>query len=52
MRHNILAALFSWLTLAGYVVIPGTFTSLRDSEKLGNSESGRVVQNAVQNTSP
>jgi hypothetical protein len=50
-KHNILAALFSWLTLAGYVVIPGTFTSLRDSETLGESKGGKVVQNAVQNVS-
>jgi hypothetical protein len=28
--HNICASFFSWLVLAGYVVFPGTFTSLSD----------------------
>ncbi|KAM4065993.1 hypothetical protein HRG_000152 [Hirsutella rhossiliensis] len=29
--HNILAAFFVWLLLAGFLVFPGTFTSLRHS---------------------
>lgn len=48
-RHNILAALSSWLILAGYVVFPGTFTSLKNSHTLGDSEGGKIVQNAIQN---
>lgn len=40
---NIRAAFFSWLTLAGYVVFPETFTSLKTSQALAGSTSGRVV---------
>jgi len=46
---NIRAALFSWLTLAGYVVFPGTFTSLKNSETLASNSSGKVIQDAVRN---
>jgi hypothetical protein len=48
-RYNIFAALSSWLTLAGFIVVPGTFTSLRDSETLANNRGGKVLQNTVQN---
>ncbi|KAH0537622.1 hypothetical protein FGG08_005614 [Glutinoglossum americanum] len=48
-RHNILAALFSWLILAGYVVFPGTFTSLKDSDTLGNSKGEKIIQDTIQN---
>jgi hypothetical protein len=46
---NFRAALFSWLTLAGYVVFPGTFTSLKASQTLASNSSGRVIQDAVKN---
>lgn len=29
--HNILASFFTWILLAGYIVFPGTFTSIQDS---------------------
>jgi hypothetical protein len=48
-RCNILAALFSWLILTGYVVFPGTFTSLKNSHTLGNSKGGKIVQDTIQN---
>ena len=48
-RYNIFAALSSWLTLAGFIVVPRTFTSLRDSETLANNRGGKVLQNTVQN---
>jgi hypothetical protein len=48
---NFLAGLFSWLTLAGYVVFPSTFTSLKTSKTLANSNTGRVVQDAVKRVS-
>jgi hypothetical protein len=41
---NIRAAFFSWLTLAGYVVFPGTFTSLKTSQTLAGSTGGRIIQ--------
>ena len=48
-RDNILAAASLWILLAGYIVLPGTFTSLQNSKSLSNSEAGKVVQRAVQN---
>jgi hypothetical protein len=47
---NIRAALFSWLTLAGYIVLPGTFTSLKTSQTLSTSNGGRVIQDTLKNT--
>jgi hypothetical protein len=47
--HNALAAIFSWLILAGYVVFPGTFTSLQNSDSLNNSGRGKFVQYTVKN---
>jgi hypothetical protein len=46
---NYRAALFSWLTLAGYVVFPGTFTSLKTSQTLASNNSRKVIQDAVKN---
>ena len=46
---NMLAALFSWLTLAGFVVLPATFTSLKHSTTLSSSKGGEIVQKTVQN---
>ena len=48
-RHNVLAALYSWLIPAGYVIFPGTFTSLKNSRTLDNSTGGKIVQDTVQN---
>ncbi|KAH6694349.1 hypothetical protein BKA61DRAFT_439549, partial [Leptodontidium sp. MPI-SDFR-AT-0119] len=49
--HNILAGVFSWLLLAGYLVLPGTFTSIRNSRTLseGAGKAGKVVVKAAQN---
>jgi hypothetical protein len=44
---NFRAGFFSWLTLAGYVVFPGAFTSLKTSKTLASSNAGRAVQYAV-----
>lgn len=53
--YNILASLFPWLVLAGYLVFPGTFTSLRTSTSMkdmaAKNEIGKVAYNAVQNAS-
>ena len=48
-RYSISAGYFSWLTLAGYVVLPNTFTSLRNADGLDGTASGRALQTAVQN---
>lgn len=51
--HNILAALFGWLLLAGFIVFPGTFTSIRDladdPELASKSPTASAVLNQVQN---
>jgi hypothetical protein len=49
--HNILAGCFSWLLLAGYIVLPGTFASIQNSRTLsdGAGKAGKLVVKAVQN---
>jgi hypothetical protein len=42
MLHNILAKFFNWILLAGFILFPGTFTSLKN---LGGS--GQVEQQLV-----
>ena len=48
-QHNILAALYSWLILAGYVIFPSTFTFLKNFHTLDSSTGGKIVQDMVQN---
>ena len=51
--HNLLAGLFTWLLLAGYVVLPGTFTSLKrldgTSGAAHSNPAEKVVLSTVQN---
>lgn len=49
LRSNILAALCSWLLLAGFMVFPGTFGSIGRTGLFGSSQSGRLVQNIIRN---
>ncbi|KAK5677002.1 hypothetical protein LTS12_029477, partial [Elasticomyces elasticus] len=50
---NLLAEFAHWALLAGYLVIPGTFTSLQKSdtleESLGKTKAGKVILNTIQN---
>lgn len=46
---DICASFSSWLTLAGFVVLPATFTSLKKSKDLGGVTGGRELQDAVRN---
>jgi hypothetical protein len=48
--YSILAAIFDWLFLAGFIILPGTFNSLSWVEALGESKAGRIMQTAIQNT--
>lgn len=52
--HNILAAFFGWLLLAGYVVFPGTFSSISSSLDSNSSSAAEAeaskILNSVQNT--
>ena len=48
-RYTVSAGIFNWLTLAGYLVLPPTFTSLQSSNALSGSVGGQILQNTVQN---
>ncbi|RSL40610.1 hypothetical protein CEP54_016068 [Fusarium duplospermum] len=50
IAYCVLAAVANWLFLAGFVVFPGTFATISQATTLGDSQTGRVVQHAVQNT--
>ncbi|KAI0266417.1 hypothetical protein BC834DRAFT_823616, partial [Gloeopeniophorella convolvens] len=45
--HNLLASFFTWILLAGFVVLPGTFSSLQQVPAGSGVE--RTVLHAVQN---
>ena len=51
--HNIYAFISTYILLAGYIVFPGTFTSIRNSSAVegvaGKSHAGQTVFKAVQN---
>lgn len=51
MMHNLLAGFFSWLLLAGYMVLPGTFASIRKSQSVKDSanKAGKLVLKVVEN---
>ncbi|KAH6704311.1 hypothetical protein BKA61DRAFT_437488, partial [Leptodontidium sp. MPI-SDFR-AT-0119] len=48
--HYALASLFTWLLLAGYVILPGAFTSIRNSRILSEEAgaAGKAVVKAAQ----
>jgi len=48
--HDILASLCTWLLLAGYVVLPGAFTSIRNSRVLSDEAgaAGKAIVKAAQ----
>ncbi|CAG8901457.1 unnamed protein product [Penicillium egyptiacum] len=52
-EYNILASLAHWILLAGYLVIPGTFTSLQKSDTLKQGlikdKTGEAILNTIQN---
>lgn len=45
--HNILASFFTWILLAGFVLFPGTFTSLQNVQADVSSEIGKQVLKVV-----
>lgn len=45
--HNIIASFFTWILLAGFVILPGTFTSLEQIEGANSVEN--LALHAVQN---
>ncbi|KAF3004649.1 hypothetical protein E8E15_000588 [Penicillium rubens] len=52
-KYNITASAANWILLAGYLVIPGTFTSLQNSSQvesvLETNSAGRAVLKTIQN---
>jgi hypothetical protein len=52
-RFNLCANAANWVLLAGYVIIPGTFTSLKKSSEvqdvLQKNGAGQVVLKTIQN---
>ncbi|CAI7667860.1 unnamed protein product [Penicillium crustosum] len=52
-QDNVLASTAHWILLAGYLVIPGTFTSLQKSDTVRNdlaeNETGEWILNTIQN---
>jgi hypothetical protein len=51
--YSILADAAHWALLAGYLVVPGTFTSMQKSltlkEDLRKTEAGQTILNTIQN---
>lgn len=52
-KYNLSAGTGNWVLLAGYLVVPGTFTSLKNSDqveqKLQQNDAGRVLLKTIQN---
>ena len=52
-KYNVSVSIANWALLAGYLVIPGTFTSLKESnqveEILEKNTAGRAVLHTIQN---
>ena len=53
LKYNLTASTANWALLAGYLVVPGTFTSLQHSNKVQNAlevnKTGRVILQTIQN---
>ncbi|KAJ5641198.1 hypothetical protein N7490_005198 [Penicillium lividum] len=52
-QYNVLASAAHWVLLAGYLVVPGTFTSLQTSKEvnstLSNNEAGSLMLDTIKN---
>lgn len=46
---NVFATACGWLTLAGFMSFPNTFTSFTESQKVSESKGGKIVQDTVRN---
>lgn len=45
--YNFLAGLFTWILLASFLIIPGTFTSFKNSDAFKNIQDNEDKSNAV-----
>lgn len=52
-QHNVFASAAHWTLLAGYLVIPGTFTSLQKSDAIQSglieNKAGELILSTIQN---
>lgn len=52
-QYNVLASAAHWVLLAGYLVMPGTYTSLQKSDAVHNglaqNEAGELILDTIQN---
>lgn len=52
-KYNLCAGVANWVLLAGYLVVPGTFTSLKESseveQQLQKNNAGRALLKTIQN---
>lgn len=48
--HNILVACSTWIFLAGFVIFPGTFTSLKSSDSFKEDTSKSKVEQSILHT--
>ena len=50
-KYNVMVSAANWVLLAGYLVIPGTFTSLKESSQvekaLNKNNAGRAALNTI-----
>lgn len=47
LRSNVFAAFYSWITLAGFLVFPATFTSPQYNDTLKNIKGVQIVEGVV-----
>lgn len=48
--HNLLASFSTWILLAGFIVVPGTFVSVEDNKTLQKGAKNSKVEHAVLDT--
>lgn len=52
--HNILASFFTWILLAGFIIFPGTFTSIQkldDNPNVSSSAAATAILHSVKHVS-
>ena len=48
--HNFLAAFSAWILLAGFLIVPGTFTSIQTSQTLQQAAKDNVIAGKILDT--
>ena len=48
--HNLLASFSTWILLAGFIVVPGTFVSIEESKAVQEGAKSSKVTHAVLDT--